>query len=131
MTTAEVEAILTLRQFADREHRRLAVKYRDVTLAEIADLYPADGSTIRADWWDHVVANVEAGVLPSTRLWRSLDNRQQYALLRTTRALRDDAFTRALIDRSHVHYAEADHGGPATANPTKVTCPDCKTAVPA
>lgn len=121
-------AILTRRQFAAREHQRLATAYPDVTRAEIVDAYPADGSTIGQRWWTYLEGEVEAGHLPSTRLWRSLTDREQYALLRTHRALADDEFTGQLIAMSHVHLAGADHRGPATAIPAQVTCPTCRAA---
>lgn len=93
-TTETMAPILTLLQYADREHRRMHAKY-GVSLAEAARLYPVRGYGI--EWFGYLRKQIEAGNVPSTRLWRSLSVHQQYGLLRTTRALRDDAFTRRLV----------------------------------
>ncbi|MDN5893947.1 MAG: hypothetical protein L0H93_07960 [Nocardioides sp.] len=117
-------AIPTLRQYASQRRTTLA-RTHEVTRAEVEEVYFDDW--FDRDWWSHVVARVEDGVEPSTRLWRSLPQSRRTELLRTHRALVDGAFTARLINRSHVHAAGAGHGGPATAVTSQVTCPDCST----
>lgn len=85
--------IQTLRQYAHAEHARMRDEY-GVTVAEAADCYPRE--FFRAAWWDHVVAQVEAGVWPTTGFWRRLTAAQQRDLLRTRRALRDADFAGSL-----------------------------------
>lgn len=87
-------SIPTLRQYAQTEWERMRAEY-GVTVAEASDLYPV--TSFEADWFRATLASVDAGNVPSWQLWRSLTDHQRSHLLRTSRALRDDAFTRKLV----------------------------------
>lgn len=91
------DTILTLRQFAAADWHRMASEY-GVTLTEARDLYPVD--SYESDWFSHVLTRVNAGDLPSWRLWRSLTDHQRSHVLRVPRALRDNDFTRQLVNLS-------------------------------
>lgn len=89
--------MLTLRQYVDKRQKEMAKKY-DLSIREINEAYPRDCEMFRQDWWEfNVVKNFDKnGAEMNMHVWRSLDARQRFTLLRTTRALRDDALTHEL-----------------------------------
>lgn len=87
-------AILTLAQYADREQRSVAAHCK-VTLAEVVGLYPR--SHYVSEWASYTEKAFNDGGEFATGLWRSLDERHRYRILRSTRALRDDALTQRYI----------------------------------
>lgn len=90
--------IPSLRQFAEQRWQDMREEY-GVTLREVRELYPVP--SFEGQWWATVRDAVEAGVLPSGKLWRSLTDHEQLHLLRTRRALGDAEFTRQLVDLKH------------------------------
>lgn len=86
----------TFNQFVDLQHRYIAAKY-GLSLAEAERECPAH--IYAADWEDYVLREFNAGADIPTRLWRSLPERLQRRVLRSRRALRDDAVTRDLRAR--------------------------------
>ena len=87
---------MTFNQFVDLQHRYIAAKY-GISLAETERECPAH--IYAADWEDHILHEFNAGEDMPTRLWRSLPERLQRRVLRSRRALRDDALTHDLRDR--------------------------------
>lgn len=85
-----VPKIKTFRQYVEDDHRKAARKH-GITLAEATRELPEH--LYVAEWRNHVVSTFNAGADISTALWRSLDEGLQYRVLRSTRALRDDALT--------------------------------------
>ena len=88
--------MLTFNQFVDLQHRYIAGKY-GITLVEAERECPA--CIYAADWEDYLLAEFNAGGDIPTRLWRSLPERLQRRVLRSRRALRDDALTHDLRAR--------------------------------
>lgn len=88
--------MMTFNQFVDLQHRYISAKY-DVSLAEAERECPAH--IYAADWEDHIICAFNAGEDIPTRLWRSLPERLQRRVLRSRRALRDDAVTHDLRAR--------------------------------
>ena len=88
--------MMTFNQFVDLQHRYIATKY-GISLAETARECPAH--IYAADWEDHIVSAFNAVEDIPARLWRSLPDRLQRRVLRSPRALRDDALTRDLRAR--------------------------------
>lgn len=83
----------TFKQFAAEKRKAAAAKY-GLTMAEVCEEMP--DSVFRADWRDSVVAGFNAGEDIPTRLWREFDEGLRYRILRSPRALKDDALTRSL-----------------------------------
>ena len=88
--------MMTFRQYVDLQHRYIAAKY-SVSLAEAERECPAH--IYAAAWEDHIVCAFNAGEDIPTRLWRSLPERLQRRVLRSPRALRDDALKHDLRAR--------------------------------
>ena len=86
----------TFNQFVDLQHRYIAAKY-GISLVEAGQECPAH--IYAADWEDYVLQQFNAGEDVPTRLWRSLPERLQRRVLRSRRALRDDALTHDLRAR--------------------------------
>lgn len=85
--------IPTFRQHVERRRRTAAARH-GISLTEARQELPE--SAYLPEWRDHVVqAFNDGGDLP-TRLWRSLDEGLRYRVLRSPRALRDDALTHHL-----------------------------------
>lgn len=93
-TPDSMSTVMTLRQYVRSDHERMRNEY-GLSLVEIEGLYPKESYESR--WYGYLSEEVNAGRLPSTRLWRSLTLHQQSGLLRTTRALGDNAFTHRLV----------------------------------
>lgn len=92
-TTTTTPRIKTFRQYVE-DARDSAARKHGITKAEAARELP--DHRYEAEWRDHVVkAFNEGGDIP-TALWRSLDEGLQYRILRSPRALRDDALTHDL-----------------------------------
>ena len=87
---------MTFNQYVDLQHRYISAKY-GISLAEAARECPAH--IYSADWEGHIVSAFNAGEDIPTRLWRSLPERLQRRVLRSPRALRDDALTHYLRAR--------------------------------
>ena len=87
--------IPSLNQYAAAQWQRMREDY-GTTITEDRELYPV--SSWESTWYADVVKAVDAGVLPSGKLWRSLTDHQQHGLLRTHRALSDDEFARELVE---------------------------------
>ena len=85
--------MLTLKQYQRMEQDRLIAKHGCTR----ADAMLADHETAR-EWRDYVVHSFNDGEDIPTRLWRSMDEGLRYRVLRTPRALKDDALTRKLTD---------------------------------
>lgn len=83
----------TFRQYVDIQHRAAAARH-GITLTEAATELPE--SIYRAEWRTHVVTLFNDGATLPTRLWRTFDEGLRYRILRSPRALRDDALTHAL-----------------------------------
>lgn len=92
--------MLTFNQFVDMHHRRVAGKY-GITLVEAERECPAH--IYVADWEGYLLAEFNAGGDMPTRLWRALPGRLQRRVLRSHRALSDDALTRDLRARLSAH----------------------------
>lgn len=87
----------TFRQYVNAIHREAAVSC-GLSVAEVSRDLPE--SMYHDEWLDHVVRSFDGGATITTRLWRSLSEGMQYRLLRSTRALRDEALTRELVSSS-------------------------------
>lgn len=85
--------IKTFRQYVDEARRDAAIRY-DISLAEAERELPEHRYT--SEWRDYVIRTFNEGADIPTALWRSLDEGLQYRVLRSTRALRDDALTHNL-----------------------------------
>ena len=85
--------IKTFRQYVE-ESRREAARKHDISLAEAARELPE--SRFSSEWRDYAVNMFNAGHDIPTRLWRSMDEGLQYRVLRSKRALQDDAITHEL-----------------------------------
>ena len=90
----------TFKQYVDLQHRYISAKY-DISLAEAERECPAH--VYAADWEDYILHEFNAGEDIPTRLWRSLPERLQRRVLRSHRALSDDAVTRDLRARLSAH----------------------------
>ena len=88
--------MMTFNQFVDMHHRYVSAKY-GISLAETARECPAH--IYVADWEDYILHEFNAGEDIPTRLWRALPERLQRRVLRSRRALRDDALTHYLRAR--------------------------------
>lgn len=116
MTTPTIP---TFRQYVDGKRREAAARH-GIPLTEAAAELPE--TIYRADWRAHVVQRFNDGDHLPTRLWRTLDEGLRYRILRSHRALRDDALTRQLRDTAPDDsdnsnrpdaYGWKDAGGPA------------------
>lgn len=87
------DTVLTFRQYVDSARKALAVKY-DLPMAEVTRESP--DSRYAQEWRDYVVRTFNDGATIPTRMWRTLDEGLRYRVLRSPRALRDDALTREL-----------------------------------
>lgn len=96
-TTTNTPRIKTFRQYVDEERRDAAGRY-DITLAEATRELPEHRYV--SEWRDYVVKTFNEGSDIPTALWRSLDEGLQYRVLRSTRALRDDALTNFLLRKT-------------------------------
>lgn len=85
--------IPTFRQYV-KASRAAAMKEYGIDAREAAQELP--DSRYSQEWRDLVVRTFNEGAAMPTRLWRSMDEGLQYRVLRSTRALRDDALTREL-----------------------------------
>lgn len=85
--------IKTFRQYVE-DARKSAARRHGITLAEAVRELPEH--RYAAEWRDHVVSAFTEGADIPTALWRSLDEGLQYRILRSPRALRDDALTHDL-----------------------------------
>ena len=92
--------MLTFKQYVDLQHSYIAAKY-GISLAEAERACPAH--IYSADWADYILREFNAGEDIPTRLWRSLPGRLQRRVLRSRRALRDDAVTHDLRARLSAH----------------------------
>ena len=90
----------TFKQYVDLQHRYIAAKY-GISLAEAERECPAH--IYAADWEDYIHNQFNAGEDIPTRLWRALPERLQRRVLRSRRALRDDALTHDLRARLSAH----------------------------
>lgn len=88
-----MKRIKTFRQYA-RERRQEVARKNEMSFAEVEREMP--DSAYAADWRDYVVSAFNAGAEMPTSLWRTLDEGLQYRLLRSSRALKDNALTRKL-----------------------------------
>ena len=88
--------MLTFNQYVDLQHRYISAKY-EISLAEAERECPAH--IYAAAWEDHIVEGFNAGEDIPARLWRALPERLQRRVLRSHRALRDDAVTHDLLAR--------------------------------
>ena len=88
--------MMTFNQFVDLQHRYISAKYC-ISLAEAARERPAHIYSV--DWEDHIISAFNAGEDIPTRLWRSFPERLQRRVLKSRRALRDDALTHDLRAR--------------------------------
>lgn len=91
---ASTGQIPTLAEFIDQGSRALAREH-GCTIRAARD-HQLPGSW-RTDWWRAFRDMFEAGALPSARLWRSLSDAEARTVLRSSRALRDDALTERLV----------------------------------
>lgn len=83
----------TFAQYVDAQRRDAATRY-ELTLAEARVELP--DHIYKAEWRKYVVQAFNEGGAISTRLWRTFDEGLQYRVLRSPRALRDDALTQEL-----------------------------------
>ena len=88
--------IMTLRQYTDSEDRR-AAEHFDVPLAEVRTSIPRRRREL--EWREYVLAEFSHGATITTRIWRAIDPDLRRRILRTPRALRDDALTRDLLSK--------------------------------
>ena len=89
-------AIMTLRQYSDSKDRH-AAKHFDVTLAEVRANIPRRRREL--EWREYVLSEFCDGATITTRIWRAIDPDLRRRILRTPRALRDDALTRDLLGK--------------------------------
>lgn len=85
--------IKTFHQYVEVARRNAASRH-GITLAEATLELPEQRYV--AEWRDHVVSTFNEGADIPTALWRSFDEGLQYRILRSPRALRDDALTHDL-----------------------------------
>lgn len=90
MTAPEIK---TFRQYVE-DARRSAARRHGVTMAEVTRELPEHH--YEREWRDYVVRTFNDGGTIATALWCSFDEGVQYRVLRTPRALRDDALTHDL-----------------------------------
>ena len=90
----------TFKQYVDLQHRYVSAKY-GISLAESERECPAH--IYAADWEEYIYNQFNAGEDIPTRLWRSLPERLQRRVLRSHRALKDDAVTHDLRARLSAH----------------------------
>ena len=88
-----VPKIKTFLQYVE-EARRDAAQRHNVTLAEATR--ELSEHHYECEWRDHVVRTFNDGGTIPTALWRSFDEGLQYRILRSPRALRNDALTHDL-----------------------------------
>ena len=99
----------TLEQFT--AHKNASILRRHPH-AEPEDLMSE--SFYNSEWRDYVVREFNNGETMSVKFWSSLDESLQYRILRTPRALKDDALTRSLV-KTRALCACSDH--------SKMLCP--------
>lgn len=89
--------IKTFHQYVT-DARKDSARRHGISLAEATRELP--DFRYGAEWRDYVVRTFNQGADMPTALWRSLDEGLRYRVLRSPRALRDDALTRDLRDRA-------------------------------
>lgn len=82
--------ILTFKKYVEVKRRKTAER-QNLPLAEVAREMPA--SIYTSAWSDYVVKTFREGGEITTAFWRSLDENLQRRILRSDRALRDNALT--------------------------------------
>ena len=87
--------IKTLKQYMKRIYTRVCDKY-GIDMGTARYELPAELS--RYDWRDYVVHAFNDGATMTPKVWRSLDDRTQYRVMHTQRAMRDDELTHTLED---------------------------------
>ena len=92
-----------LEQYTKMKHAETLRKYPH---AEPDDLMSEQFYS--AEWRDYVVKEFNNGTNLSVKFWSSLDETLQHRILRTPRALKDDALTRTLV-KTRALCACSDH----------------------
>ena len=91
-----VPKIKTFRQYVEEARRNAMSKYGITMAVAVREL---SENIYAAKWRNHVVSTFNDGADIPTALWRSLDEGLQYRILRSPRALRDDALTHNLREK--------------------------------
>lgn len=87
--------ILTFRQFVSERHVETAARQK-MSVTQVRSEMP--DFIYQNKWRDEVVKQFNNGAIISKRLWRTLDEGLRYRLMRSTRALRDDALTHEMLN---------------------------------
>ena len=93
----------TLEQFTKMKHAETLRKYPHAGPEDMMS-----EQFYSAEWRDYVVKEFNSGANLSVKFWGSLEESLQYRILRTPRALKDDALTRTLV-KTRALCACSDH----------------------
>ena len=85
--------IKTFEQYVDSFHKAACDKYGiDMPTAR----YELPATSFHYQWRDYVVYAFNHGATMTPSVWRPLDDRTQYRVMHTQRAMRDDELTQTL-----------------------------------
>lgn len=87
--------IKTLAQYVDSFHKAACTKY-SIDMATARYELPAE--LFHYEYRDYVVHAFNDGANMTPNVWRSLDDRTQYRVMHTQRAMRGDELTQTLED---------------------------------